>query len=216
LTRLKRGPLSPRSRWVPHPASVSSNERSIHALDRWLRPRRRGRAVFSVLFSAAALAQGVTTGAVAGIAIDSASGAPLDGARVVAVHVPSGTTYARQRVLTAASRSRHARRRPISCDRVAGRVPAGSAERRHRDIGRDQRPPLRAETSGCRARSDHRPTTAAGGVFSSQHTGAATTVSTEALATCRRSVAGWRTCCGSRRNTARCRSASRSPARTTG
>src|SRR5213595_1797668 len=38
-------------------------------------------------------AQGVTTGAIAGIVSDSAGG-PLEGARVVAVHGPSGTTYA--------------------------------------------------------------------------------------------------------------------------
>ncbi len=40
----------------------------------------------------AATAQGVTTAAVAGVVTDS-SGAPLEGARVVAVHGPSGTTY---------------------------------------------------------------------------------------------------------------------------
>src|SRR2546429_9492795 len=38
-------------------------------------------------------AQGVTTAAIAGVVTDSA-GAPLEGARVVAVHGPSGTTYA--------------------------------------------------------------------------------------------------------------------------
>src|SRR5213082_739754 len=38
-------------------------------------------------------AQGVTTAAVAGVVTDS-SGAPLDGARVIAVHRPSGTEYA--------------------------------------------------------------------------------------------------------------------------
>jgi Carboxypeptidase regulatory-like domain len=42
---------------------------------------------------AAVAAQGVTTAAIAGIVSDS-SGAPLEGARVVAVHVPSGTEYA--------------------------------------------------------------------------------------------------------------------------
>jgi Carboxypeptidase regulatory-like domain len=40
-----------------------------------------------------AAAQGVTTAAIAGVATDSA-GAPLAGARVVAVHGPSGTQYA--------------------------------------------------------------------------------------------------------------------------
>jgi hypothetical protein len=38
-------------------------------------------------------AQGVTTAAIAGVVTDS-SGVPLEGARVVAVHVPSGTEYA--------------------------------------------------------------------------------------------------------------------------
>src|SRR2546428_13412514 len=38
-------------------------------------------------------AQGVTTAAIAGVVTDS-SGAPLEAARVVAVHGPSGTAYA--------------------------------------------------------------------------------------------------------------------------
>src|SRR2546425_9486281 len=38
-------------------------------------------------------AQGVTTAAIAGVVTDS-SGAPLEGARVVAAHGPSGTAYA--------------------------------------------------------------------------------------------------------------------------
>src|SRR5437773_5578634 len=38
-------------------------------------------------------AQGVTTAAIAGVVTDS-SGTPLEAARVVAVHGPSGTTYA--------------------------------------------------------------------------------------------------------------------------
>src|SRR5437016_6589442 len=50
-------------------------------------------AVFSLASTGPLLAQGVTTSAVAGIATDS-SGAPIEGARVVGVHVPSGTTYA--------------------------------------------------------------------------------------------------------------------------
>ncbi len=49
-------------------------------------------AVFSMLVAGPALAQGVTTGAIAGTVTDSA-GARLDGARVLAVHGPSGTTY---------------------------------------------------------------------------------------------------------------------------
>ena len=47
--------------------------------------------VLSIVFAGAMAAQGVTTSAIAGIATDSA-GAPVEGARVVAVHTPSGTT----------------------------------------------------------------------------------------------------------------------------
>src|SRR3989442_14061373 len=50
-------------------------------------------AVFSMFVVGSALAQGVTTGAIAGLVSDS-TGGPLEGARVVAVHRPSGTTYA--------------------------------------------------------------------------------------------------------------------------
>ena len=50
-------------------------------------------AVFSMFVGGSALAQGVTTSAIAGLATDSA-GTPVEGARVVAVHGPSGTTYA--------------------------------------------------------------------------------------------------------------------------
>ena len=49
-------------------------------------------AVFAFLCPGVLPAQGVTTGAIAGTATDS-TGGPLDGARIVAVHVPSGTTY---------------------------------------------------------------------------------------------------------------------------
>src|SRR5947209_9211580 len=51
-------------------------------------------AAVSMLAIPAAVAQGVTTGAIAGIVSDSTGGGPLEGARVVAVHGPSGTTYA--------------------------------------------------------------------------------------------------------------------------
>src|SRR6266852_8636518 len=51
-------------------------------------------AAVSMFAIPAAFAQGVTTGAIAGIVSDSTGGGPLDGARVVAVHGPSGTTYA--------------------------------------------------------------------------------------------------------------------------
>src|SRR5882762_6717921 len=140
-------------------------------------------AVFSVLFSAAALAQGVTTGAVAGIAIDSASGAPLDGARVVAVHVPSGTTYA------AATRADGRFTIPgmrvggpyrVTVSRVGYRPEAQSGVTVTLGVTSDLRFGLKQAAVELEAIIV--PTTAAGGVFSSQHTGAATTVSTEALA----------------------------------
>src|SRR2546428_12407893 len=50
-------------------------------------------AVFAMCVVGAALAQGVTAGAIAGLVSDS-TGGPLEGARVVAVQGPSGTTYA--------------------------------------------------------------------------------------------------------------------------
>src|SRR5438445_11356492 len=63
-------------------------------------PRRRGplmrwivSCVLSIVFAGALAARGVTTSAIAGIATDS-SGAPIQGARVVAVLIPSGTTAA--------------------------------------------------------------------------------------------------------------------------
>jgi carboxypeptidase family protein len=50
-------------------------------------------AFFAFLCPGVLHAQGVTTGAIAGAATDS-SGTPLEGVRIVAVHGPSGTTYA--------------------------------------------------------------------------------------------------------------------------
>ena len=140
-------------------------------------------AVFSVLFSAAALAQGVTTGAIAGIAIDSTSGAPLDGARVVAVHVPSGTTYA---VATRADGRftipgmRVGGPYRVTVSRVGYRPEAQSGVTVTLGVTSDLRFGLKQAAVELEAIIV--PTTAAGGVFSSQHTGAATTVSTEALA----------------------------------
>ena len=139
-------------------------------------------AVFSVLFTAAALAQGVTTGAVAGIAIDSASGAPLDGARVVAVHVPSGTTYA------AATRADGRFTIPgmrvggpyrVTVSRVGYRPEAQSGVSVTLGVTSDLR--FKLKQAAVELEAIIVPTTAAGGVFSSQHTGAATTVPTEAL-----------------------------------
>ena len=50
-------------------------------------------AAVSLFVWAPAFAQGVTTGAIAGVVRDSGGGT-LEGARVVAVHGPSGSTYA--------------------------------------------------------------------------------------------------------------------------
>src|SRR5919109_4505690 len=49
-------------------------------------------ALVSLLFPGSVFAQGVTTSAIAGLVTDSA-GAPLEGGRVTAVHGPSGTSY---------------------------------------------------------------------------------------------------------------------------
>src|SRR6267142_3622289 len=139
-------------------------------------------AVFSVLFSAAALAQGVTTGAIAGIAIDSTSGAPLDGARVVAVHVPSGTTYA---VATRADGRftipgmRVGGPYRVTVSRVGYRPEAQSGVSVTLGVTSDLR--FKLKQAAVELEAIIVPTTAAGGVFSSQHTGAATTVPTEAL-----------------------------------
>src|SRR5260370_1483025 len=66
--------------------------------------------VFSVVFAGAVAAQGVTPSAIAGIATDSA-GAPIEGARVLASHRPSGTTYA---AITRADRLFTPPRMPLS------------------------------------------------------------------------------------------------------
>src|SRR5216117_3921750 len=159
---LKRGPFM---RWI-----VRSGRVIVAAL------------VFSGFVTGTVHAQGVTTGAVAGIAIDSASRAPLDGARVVAVHVPSGTTYA------AATRADG--RFTIPGMRVGGpyRVTVslvGSRPEVQNGIGvtlgvtSDLRFALRQVSVELEPITV---TATTGTVFSSQRTGAATTVSTEALA----------------------------------
>src|SRR5216117_1359631 len=76
--------------------TVPQTSRRRGALMHWIVPSSRAFvavAVFSLASTGPLLAQGVTTSAVAGIATDS-SGATIEGARVVAVHIPSGTTYA--------------------------------------------------------------------------------------------------------------------------
>jgi hypothetical protein len=139
-------------------------------------------AIFSVLVAGAAVAQGVTTGAIAGVVSDSTSGGPLDGARVVAVHGPSGTTYA------AATRADG--RFTIPGMRVGGpyRVTASRVGYRPEiqngitvtlGVTSDLRFGLKQVSVELEAITV---TATTGTVFSSQRTGAATTVSTEQLA----------------------------------
>ena len=126
-------------------------------------------------------AQGVTTGAIGGIATDTSNGIPLEGVRVVAVHGPSGTTYS--------ASTRADGRFTIPGMRVGGpyRVTASR-------VG--FRPEVQngvSVTLGTTAdlRFGLRPavvelepvtiTTPTDRVFSSQRTGAATTVATEQI-----------------------------------
>lgn len=139
-------------------------------------------ALFSMFFAGGALAQGVTTGAIAGVVTDSTGGGPLEGARVVAVHVPSGTTYSAQ--------TRADGRFTIPGMRVGGpyRVTASRVGYRQEiqngisvTLGStsDLRFGLRQVSVELEAITV---TATTGTVFSSQRTGAATTVSTEQLA----------------------------------
>ena len=139
-------------------------------------------AVFSVFFAALGSAQGVTTGAIAGIAIDAA-GAPLDGARVVAVHGPSGTTY------TAATRADGRFTIPgmrvggpygVTVSRVGFRQEVQNGINVTLGVTSDlrfalQQASVELEAITVIASTDN--------VFSSQRTGAATTVSAEQIAT---------------------------------
>jgi hypothetical protein len=139
-------------------------------------------AVFSVFLTGAVLAQGVTTGAVAGIATDS-SGAALMGARVVAVHGASGTTY------TAATRSDGRFTIPgmrvggpyrVTVSRVGYRPEAQNGVMVTLGSTSDLRFALAAASVELEAVTV---TATTDNVFSSQRTGAATTVATEQIAT---------------------------------
>src|SRR5213595_533165 len=127
-------------------------------------------------------AQGVTTGAIAGIVSDSAGG-PLEGARVVAVHGPSGTTYA--------AVARADGRFTIPGMRVGGpyRVSASRVGYRQEvqngvtvTLGVTSDLQFRLAQASVQLEAVTIETSAAGSVFSSQRTGAATTVSTQQLA----------------------------------
>jgi hypothetical protein len=139
-------------------------------------------AIFSVFCAGAVLAQGVTTGAIAGVVSDSTSGGPLDGARVVAVHGPSGTTYA------AATRADGRFTIPgmrvggpyrVSVSRVGYRQEVQNGVGVTLGVTSDLRFALKQVSVELEAITV---TATTGTVFSSQRTGAATTVSTEQLA----------------------------------
>src|SRR2546428_1556579 len=139
-------------------------------------------AVFSMSVVASALAQGVTTGAIAGLVSDP-TGGPLEGARVVAVRGPSGTTYA--------AITRGDGRFTIPGMRVGGpyRVSASRVGYRQEiqngvtvTLGVTSDLQFRLAQATVQLEPVTIETSAAGSIFSSQRTGAATTVSTQQLA----------------------------------
>ena len=151
---------------------------------RWIVGLRRAlvaAAVVSVFGAGAARAQGVTTGAIAGVATDSA-GAPLDGVRIVAVHGPSGTTYG---ALTRANG-----RFTIPGMRVGGPYRVSASRVGYRQEEQNGVTVTLGVTSDLRFRLAQASVqlepitveTTTGSVFSSQRTGAATTVSADQLA----------------------------------
>src|SRR5438105_5677613 len=152
---------------------------------RWIVGTRRALvavALFSVFVAGSVQAQGVTTGAVAGIVTDSA-GAPLDGVRVVALHGPSGTTY---RAVT-----RTDGRFTIPGMRVGGPYRVTISQVGYRPEVQNVLSLTLGVTSELRFLMAHAtvelaPVTVtappAGAVFSSERTGAATTVTTQQLA----------------------------------
>src|SRR5437899_6622426 len=122
-------------------------------------------------------AQGVTTAAVAGVVTDS-SGAPLEGARVVALHAPSGTAYA--------AVTRADGRFTIPGMRVGGPYRVSVTRVGYRREVQDQIELTLGGTADLRftlvqASVELEPvtvTTTTSPVFSAERTGAATTIST--------------------------------------
>ena len=137
-------------------------------------------AVFSMLCSGVLDAQGVTTGSIAGTATDSA-GAPLDGARVVAVHVPSGTTYS--------TATRADGRFTLPGMRVGGPYQVTATHVGYRpevqngvNVGLGTTSDLRFRLTPATVQLEAVTVTAtADNVFSSGRTGAATTVTTQQI-----------------------------------
>src|SRR5438105_1863943 len=152
-------------------------------------PRRRGSlmrwivsCVLSIVFAGPMAAQGVTTSAIAGIATDS-TGAPVEGARVVAVHTASGTTYS--------AVTRTDGRFTIPGMRVGGPYRVTISQVGYRpEVQTGITLTLGVASDGrfvlAHATVELTPLTVvappAGAVFSSERTGAATTVSSQQLA----------------------------------
>ncbi len=141
-----------------------------------------GAAAVSVFAIGSGFAQGVTTGAIAGLVNDSAGG-PLEGARVVAVHGPSGTTY------TAITRADG--RFTIPGMRVGGPYRVSAARLGYRQevqngvtvtLGVTSDLTFQLAQASVQLEAVTVQTTVAGSIFSSGHTGAATTVSADQLA----------------------------------
>ena len=138
-------------------------------------------AVLAVFAVAPSAAQGVTTGALAGMVTDSV-GLPLDGARVVALHGPSGSTYS--------GVTRADGRFTIPGMRVGGpyRVTASRVGNRQEvqngitvSLGVTSDLIFRLATASVQL-DPITVVTTTGAVFSAGRTGAATTVSSEQLA----------------------------------
>src|SRR2546421_67032 len=138
-------------------------------------------ATVTVAGPAALDAQGVTTAAIAGVVTDS-SGAPLEGARVVALHGPSGTAYA--------AVTRADGRFTIAGMRVGGQYRGRVALVGYRQEVQDQIQLTLGGTADLRfaltrATLELEPVTVtatSNPVFSAERTGAATTISTAQIA----------------------------------
>src|SRR5947208_3376618 len=138
-------------------------------------------ATVTVAGPAALDAQGVTTAAIAGVVTDS-SGAPLEGARVVALHGPSGTAYA--------AVTRADGRFTIPGMRVGGPYRVRVALVGYRQEVQDQIQLTLGGTADLRfaltrATLELEPVTVtatSNPVFSAERTGAATTISTAQIA----------------------------------
>src|SRR6059036_3638379 len=134
-------------------------------------------ATVTVAGPAALDAQGVTTAAIAGVVSDS-SGGPLEGARVVALHAPSGTAYA--------AVTRADGRFTIPGMRVGGPYRVSVTRVGYRREVQDQIELTLGGTADLRftlvqASVELEPvtvTTTTSPVFSAERTGAATTIST--------------------------------------